>query len=245
MPVAADFWFDPVCPTDGLGISRTVPDAVHWLSESDVRALAGSAEPEDLVDLRRDTVLIRLPSLPHFRLIRAATVALVAAGLLAAFLVRAASHHAPSTLPAAAVGLSFRSPLVPTMATACAHDTCTSTTASDAELASLREFLGSTYIVDGDRIRDPHGVLQAATAIVWDTFGDHVQLRAVRTATAPSQWLGHTCLDGTMMVSRTILQTPQALWLVESRAVSEQCGRVTTFLWVLAETGAGAAQLDL
>jgi hypothetical protein len=130
------------------------------------------------------------------------------------------------------------------MAMACARDTCTSTAASDNDLAPLREFLGSTYIVHGVRIRDPRGVLQAATSSVWDKFGDHVQLSAVRSPAAPPQWLGRTCLDGSVMVTRTILQTRQALWLVESRAVSERCGGVTSFLWILAEAGAGAAQLD-
>lgn len=229
-----------------MGITPSVPEAVHWLSESEVRALPGSAEPEDLVDLRRDNIVSRLRSRPHIGLIRAATVAFATAVLLAAFFIRATSRHAPSTvLPAAADGLSFRSQLMPTMALACARNTCTSAIADDAELARLREFLGSTYIVHGDRIRDPRGVLQAATASVWDRFGDHVQLNAVKSPAAPSQWLGRACLDGSIMVTRTILQTPQALWLVESRATSERCGRVAASLWVLAETGAGAEQLEL
>jgi len=199
-----------------------------------------------VVDLRRDTVVSRRRFRPQVRLIQAATVALVTVALLAAFLVRATSHHAKSTgLPAAAVGLSFRSQLMPTMAPACARAKCTSATASDTDLARLREFLGSTYIVHGDRVHDQHGVLQAATASLWDELGDHVQLRAVRTPASPPDWLGRTCLDGTIMVSRTVLHTSQALWLVESRSISERCGLVTTPLWVLAETGAAAAHLDL
>jgi hypothetical protein len=72
-----------------------------------------------------------------------------------------------------------------------------------------------------------------------------VQLRAIWSPSAPAHWTGTAGLYGTTLVTRTLVQASQGVWLVESRAVSPQCDGVTAPLWGLAEIGADAAQLHL
>ena len=215
-----------------------------WLSEIDVPVPHSGSEADDVIALGRDSVFSRLGS-RRTRLIQVA-VGIIGAALLASFLVRAASKQVASCAPpTAVVGLSFRSALVPTMASECAKNACTSNAATDEDLASLREFFGPTYLVHGDRIRDRHGVLRGLSASIRDSRGDNVQVRAIWSPSAPALWTGTAGLDGTTLATRTLLQTRQGVWLVESRAVSPHCDGVTAPLWGLAEIGADAAQLHL
>jgi hypothetical protein len=125
-----------------------------WLSEIDVPVSDSGPEADDVITLGRDSVFSRLGS-RRTRLIQVAAVGIIGAALLASFLVRTASKHvASSAPPTAVVGLSFRSALVPTMASECGKNACTSNAATDEDLASLREFFGPTYLVRGDRIHD-------------------------------------------------------------------------------------------
>jgi hypothetical protein len=215
-----------------------------WLSEIDVPVPHSGPEADDVITLGRDSVFSRLGS-RRTRLIQVA-VGIIGAALLASFLVRAASKQvASSAPPTAVVGLSFRSALVPTMASECAKNACTSNAATDEDLTSLREFFGPTYLVRGDRIHDRRGVLRGLSASIRDGRGDNVQLRAIWSPSAPAHWTGTAGLDGTTLATRTLLQTRQGVWLVESRAVSPHCDGVTAPLWGLAEIGADAAQLHL
>jgi hypothetical protein len=216
-----------------------------WLSEIDVPVSDSGPEADDVITLGRDSVFSRLGS-RRTRLIQVAAVGIIGAALLASFLVRTASKHvASSAPPTAVVGLSFRSALVPTMASECAKNACTSNAATDEDLASLREFFGPTYLVRGDRIHDRRGVLRGLSASIRDGRGDNVQLRAIWSPSVPAHWTGTAGLDGTTLATRTLLQTRQGVWLVESRAVSPHCDGVTAPLWGLAEIGADAAQLHL
>jgi hypothetical protein len=215
-----------------------------WLSEIEVPAPQSGAEPEDVIALSRPPRFSRHGS-RRTRLIQLAAAALIASALLASFLVRVNKHGPSTTPPTAVVGLSFQSPLAPSMATACAKGACTSIAATDEDLESLREFFGPTYVVVGDRIRDHHGVLRGVSASIRDGRGDNVQLRAIWSPSAPAHWTGTAGLDGTTMVTRTLLHIPQGMWLVESRAVSPHCDGVTAPLWGLAEIGADAAQLHI
>jgi hypothetical protein len=167
-----------------------------WLSEIEVPVSQSGAEADDVITLGRTSVLSRFGS-RRARLIQVTAVGLVGAALLASFLVRAASKHVPSNAPpAAVVGLSFRSGLVPTMASECAGNACRSSAATDEDLDRLRESFGPTYVVDGDRIRDRHGVLRGLSASIRDGRGDDVQLRAIWSPSAPAHWTGAAGFDG-------------------------------------------------
>jgi len=104
---------------------------------------------------------------------QAAAVAITGAVLLAVLVVRTVSRERPSLPPAAVAALSFQFSLMPTMATECAHGGCTNETASDQDVASLRRFLGATFRIQGDRVRDRYGVTQAR-------FGGTAHLRGFR-----------------------------------------------------------------
>ena len=228
----SNFVVTPVVPGD------------DWLSEIEVPESQSRAEPEDVIALNRSTLFSQAGS-RRTRLIQLAAAGLIASALLASFLVRV-NKHGPSTAPpTAVVGLSFQSPLAPSTATACAKGACTSNPATDEDLESLREFFGPTYVAVGDRIRDHHGVLRGVSASIRDGRGDNVQLRAIWSPSAPAHWTGTAGLDGTTMVTRTLLHIPQGMWLVESGAVSPHCDGVTAPLWGLAEIGADAAQLHI
>jgi hypothetical protein len=226
-------------------VAPLFPGDDHWLSEIEGPAPPMVAETDDLIELGHDSVFSRL-SPRRTRLTLAAVVGIIGAVLLANILVRTASEDVMSIAPpAAVVGLSFRSALMPTMASECARNACKSAAASGEDLASLRKFFGATYVIQGDRIRDRHGVLRGLSSSVRDGRGDDVQLRAIRSPSAPVHWTGMAGLDGITVVTRTTVQTSQGLWLVESRAVSPICDGVTGPLWGLAEIGADAAQLHL
>jgi hypothetical protein len=217
-----------------------------WLSEIDVPEQHGGADADDLITQGRASPLSRFGS-RRIRLIQVTAVGMIGAALLASFLVGAAGKHiASSAPPSAVVGLPFRFALIPTMASECTKNACTSYAATDKDLASLREFFGPTYLVRGDRIRDRRGVLRGVSASIRDGRGDDVQLRAIWSPSAPAHWTGTAGFDGGILATRTLLQTRhQGVWLVESRAVSPRCDGVTAPLWGLAEIGADAAQLHL
>jgi hypothetical protein len=104
-----------------------------WLSEIGVSASQAAAETDDLIELGREPVCGRLSS-RRTRWIQAVAVGIIGA-LLATFLVRTVSKHVPSSAPpTAVVGLSFRSALVPTMASECARSACRSNAATEEDL---------------------------------------------------------------------------------------------------------------
>jgi hypothetical protein len=204
---------------------------------------------DDLIWLGRDSVVSRL-SARRARLIQTAAAGLIGASLLATFLVRTAGKHVPSMAPpAAVVGLSARLALIPTVASVCANNACTSSPATDEELlAGLGEFFGATYIVRGDRVRDRHGVLRGLSVCVRDISGDGVQLHAIESRSAPAHWTGSASLDRTVLVTGRSMHTTEGLCLVESDSeplLHEDRDANTVPLWRLAEIGAYATQLHL
>jgi hypothetical protein len=215
-----------------------------WLSEIEVPASPRAGETEDFIRFGHTSIFSRMRPRRFRRLQVAAGI--IGAVMLAVLLVRTVSREGPpQPPPAAVVRLSFQSSLMPTMATECAHSGCTDETASDQDLASLRRFLGATFRIQGNRVRDHHGVLRGLSANAQDGAGDDLRLSAVSTPSAPAHWV-RTINYGTARISRTTLRTTQGLWLVESRAeVAPWCNGVVPPLWNLAVAGANADQLHI
>jgi hypothetical protein len=216
-----------------------------WLSEIDVPAPSDAEETEDFIRLGRESIFSRMRP-RHRRLMQVAAIGIIGTVLLSVLLVRTVSGEGPFLPPPAAVaGLSFQSFLMPTMASECMHGGCTNEAASDQDLASLRRFLGATFWIQGDRVRDRHGMLRGLAASAQDGAGDDLELSAISTPSVPAHW-ARTIDDGTARVSRTTLRTTEGLWLVESRAeVAPWCDGVVPPLWNLARSGANADQLHI
>ena len=218
-----------------------------WLSEIEVSASA--AEADETLSLGRNSAFSRLG--PRRTRLLQVTVGIIAAALMASFLLREATQHAPSLAPPApVVGLSFQVAMAPTMSSECARDACIRTPATSEDLASLRGFFGPTYLVRGHRLHDSHGVLRGVAVTMEDGYGDYVQVHAIRSPSVPAHWAGMHGIDLTVVVTRTVVRTPsQGLWLVESRTLNPDCrhteGADVVPLWSLTEMGATAAELHL
>lgn len=217
-----------------------------WLSEIEAPAPPDAGETQDLVRFGRESIFSRMRP-QRLRLLQVAAIGIIGAVLLAVLLVRTVTEEGPPLPPPAAIaGLSFQSSLMPTMASECAHGGCKSEAASNQDLASLRLFLGATFKIRGDRVRDHHGVLRGLSETAQDGAGEYLQLAAISTPSVPAHWTGTGSDDRTGQVSRTILRTTQGLWLVESRAdVPPRCDGVVPPVWNLATSGVNADQLHL
>jgi hypothetical protein len=220
-----------------------------WLSETEVSEPATEAEPDEILSIGRRSAFRRL-SHRRTRLVQVAA-GIVGTVLVASYLVRVETNHAPSLPPPAAlVRLSFGAALAPTMSAECAQDACVRTAATDEDLASLRSFFGATYLVRGQRVRDRHGVLRGVSTSMEDPSGDYAQVHAIRSPSVPAHWVGTASIDQTVLVHRTVVKTSSdGVWLVESRTLNPDCthteGANTVPLWNLSEMGTDAAELHL
>jgi hypothetical protein len=220
-----------------------------WLSEIELPAPAAEAETDETLSLGRNSAFSRLGP-RRIRLLQVA-VGIMAAALVALFLVHAATRHTPPLAPPApVVGLSFQVAMSPTMSSECARDACIRTPATSEDLASLRGFFGPTYLVRGHRLHDRHDVLRGVAVTMEDSHGDYAQVHAIRSPSVPAHWAGMHGIDRTVLVIRTVVRSPsQGLWLVETRTLNPDCrkteGADAVPLWDLTETGATAAELHL
>jgi hypothetical protein len=85
---------------------------------------------------------------------------------------------------------------MPTTASECAKIRCNSAAGSNEDRASLRRFFGSTCLVQGDQVRDRHGVLRGLSANADDRQGDGLQLCAIRSPSVPAHLIGTAVSTG-------------------------------------------------
>ncbi len=115
-------------------------------------------------------------------------------------------------------------PAAPLVARECQYGTCRVEFTLAAQLTSVHRALDEAYIVNGQRTRDPRGVLRQIQVIASD--GVHVlTVRAARIDRVPTSWaapMNHTTRDSfewTVTRSVVIRQDGEARarWLVEVR----------------------------
>jgi hypothetical protein len=212
---------------------------------------SGAADNDDLIAVRRaDTVFSRLRARPYYGLLRISAVLIVAAALVAGFLQHLSIGHTPAAVPrlaepGAIAGQPLASGLAPADAPGCAQQACTTSSASAADLAELRAYIGAGYDISGDRVRDRHGLLQGLSVTVSDDkLGYGVEISAIRSGSARANWDSVSSRPG-LMVTHWVLRTRRVLWLVESTLLSDCIPRMGSRMWNLFRTGANATLLHI